>query len=257
MRKSVKLTKKIVAELEKHGNVFQACGKLQLATSTYYRWIKDDPEFQRLTEEAIEIGRKNMTSFSESKLLRNIDKGDQRAIEFHLRGNDPRYMNMNRKTVEEQIEKFKRENDISDKIRELNYLITGVFRRQDEVSIRKLVQDYKATKNTLQKPSGGQYYSGYDEESYIGDMMSSAFFQQLVEQLGDKLKNIAGAQKIRPAWGLRDFDAISESCNYCTYNPDSTIKKEYTKEEYKEMRRQEIRDWNEEHGVPENEGINF
>ena len=64
MRKSVNLTKKLIAELEKHGNVFQACGKLRLSTSTYYRWIRNDPEFKALANEAIEIGIKSITSFA-------------------------------------------------------------------------------------------------------------------------------------------------------------------------------------------------
>lgn len=38
------------------------------------------------------IGRRNITDLAESKLVQNIRNGNQRAIEFHLRGNDIRYM---------------------------------------------------------------------------------------------------------------------------------------------------------------------
>lgn len=257
MRKSVSLTKKLIAELEKHGNVFQACGKLRLATSTYYRWVRNDPEFRALANEAVEIGIKSITSFAESKLIQNVRNGNQRAIEFQLRGNDERYMSMNRKDVEQQIEKFKKENDISDEMRNLKFLATGLFKMQDEVALKRRIENLKATSAMLKKPTGGQYYSNYDEETYIGEMLASGFLQEIISEVGDDIKKISGTQKVRPVWGLRDFDKLSGSCDYCTYNNDGMVKKKYSEEEYKEMRRQEIRGWNKEHGVPEDEGIDF
>lgn len=257
MRKSAKMTRKIIAELEKHGNIFQACGKLQLATSTYYRWVKEDSEFRILADEAIDVGRKSSTSFAESKLLKNVSNGNQRAVEFLLKANDPRYMNMNRRDVEEQINKFKAENDISEEIQNLKLLATGLFRMQDEVSLRKRIQELKATPAMLKKPSVGQYYSGYDEESYIGEMLASGLLEKIADAIGDDIKKISGTQKVRPTWGLKDFDKIASSSQFHTYNDDGSVGQRYGKEEYKEMRRQEIRDWNKEHGIPGEEGIDF
>ncbi len=96
MVKNKKTIKKLVDELEKSGNVTVACSKADISYATYYRWRKEDREFVALTDEAVQIGRENMTGFTESKLIKNISDGHERAIEFYLKHNDQRYKDVNR-----------------------------------------------------------------------------------------------------------------------------------------------------------------
>lgn len=256
MRKSVRLTKQLIAELEKHGNVFNACGKLGLATSTYYRWLKEDTIFKSKATEAIEIGRLNMTDFAESKLLQNIQAGDQRAVEFQLKGNDRRYMPMNHKNLTEAIEKYRKENDMSEKMEKIDYLITGLHTMNDSDTImhfaKKLApHDDYSLENRPRNVS---------EKSYIGGMLASELIQQLARDYGDKLGRIVGTEQIRPYWGFRRADKYADGHDedsQCALYYNKTHKTYRTGEEYKEVRREEIRKFNRDHGIPENEGVDF
>ena len=91
MRKTQKLVDKLLAELERTGIPLTACSKVGVGRSTYYRWRQESITFKLQTDEAIQIGRENITDLAESKLVKNIGDGNQRAIEFQLRHNDPRY----------------------------------------------------------------------------------------------------------------------------------------------------------------------
>ena len=91
MRRTQKLVNKLVAELERTGIPLTACSKVGVSRSTYYRWRQENIVFKLQTDEAIQIGRENITDLAESKLVKNIGDGNQRAIEFQLRHNDSRY----------------------------------------------------------------------------------------------------------------------------------------------------------------------
>lgn len=91
MRRTQKLVDKLVAELERTGIPLTACSKVGVSRSTYYRWRQENIVFKLQTDEAIQIGRENITDLAESKLVKNIGDGNQRAIEFQLRHNDSRY----------------------------------------------------------------------------------------------------------------------------------------------------------------------
>lgn len=91
MRRTQKLVDKLVTELERTGIPLTACSKVGVSRSTYYRWRQEDVVFKLQTDEAIQIGRENITDLAESKLVKNIGDGNQRAIEFQLRHNDSRY----------------------------------------------------------------------------------------------------------------------------------------------------------------------
>jgi hypothetical protein len=125
MRKSKKLTQSLVEELEKTGNALNSCSKLGLARATYYRWRKDDLEFRNITDEAIEMGRANMVDFAESKLIKNVESGNQRAIEFLLKYNSSRYRNIYGREFQEQVDMLQK------KYREefgfLQYITSALF----------------------------------------------------------------------------------------------------------------------------------
>jgi hypothetical protein len=101
MRKSKRTFKLLISELEKTGIASNACSKLSIARSTYYRWYKEDIDFRMAADEAIESGRANMVDFAESKLVQNISEGNQRAVEYYLRSNDSRYRTYHGRELQE------------------------------------------------------------------------------------------------------------------------------------------------------------
>ena len=85
MATSKNMTKKqLVEELEQNYILLRACTKLGLARSTVYRWMKEDESFEESVHYAQKLGRRNMSDFIETKLIANIEDGNQRAIEYWL-----------------------------------------------------------------------------------------------------------------------------------------------------------------------------
>jgi len=101
MRKSKRTVKSLLTELEKTGIASNACSKLSIARSTYYRWYNDDIDFRMAADKAIEAGRANMVDFAESKLVQNVNEGNQRAVEFYLKSNDSRYRSYHGRELQE------------------------------------------------------------------------------------------------------------------------------------------------------------
>ncbi len=84
MRKSKKLLKQIIAELEKMPNKSYVCQKLGISRQTLYRWIEDDLDFSDGVELAIRIGNESMSDLAESKLVEMVKEGDFRAVRYLL-----------------------------------------------------------------------------------------------------------------------------------------------------------------------------
>lgn len=91
MIKNNKIIDKLLDELGKTGNVCIASTKAGISHATFYRWYKEDPDLHEHIDNAISIGRENMNSFVESKLIQNITNNIQRAIEFYLKFHDKQY----------------------------------------------------------------------------------------------------------------------------------------------------------------------
>ena len=63
---------------------------------------------------------------------------------------------------------------------------------------------------------------------------------------------------MRSYWGLRDMNKMTAGgVQYVEYDDSGSAIKKYSLEEYKEKRRQEIREYNIARGIPENEGTDF
>jgi len=101
MRKNKRTIKALLVELEKTGIASNACSKLGIVRSTYYRWYNDDIDFRMQADSAIESGRANMVDFAESKLVQNMNEGNQRALEFYLKSNDSRYRTYHGRELQE------------------------------------------------------------------------------------------------------------------------------------------------------------
>lgn len=89
--KKYKVAQKIIKELEEIGIISIACKKVGLSRQSFYRWTKEDPDFADKIDVAMQMGVDSVNDLSESKLIANINSGNQKAIEFQLRNNHPRY----------------------------------------------------------------------------------------------------------------------------------------------------------------------
>lgn len=62
-------------------NVTEACNKIGIDRSTYYRWLENDPGFAQAVQDA----REEKIDFIEDQLLERISSGDTTAIIFALK----------------------------------------------------------------------------------------------------------------------------------------------------------------------------
>jgi len=84
MRKSKKLLKQIITELEKMPNKSLVCHNLSISRQTFYRWVEDDWEFAEAIEGAMKVGRDSVNDLAESKVVEKIKGGDFRATKYWL-----------------------------------------------------------------------------------------------------------------------------------------------------------------------------
>ena len=62
-------------------NVTEACNKIGIDRSTYYRWLENDPDFAQAVQDA----REEKIDFIENQLLERIAEGDTVATIFALK----------------------------------------------------------------------------------------------------------------------------------------------------------------------------
>ncbi len=80
---SVKARKKtVLAALKKHlGVVTPACEAAGVDRSTFYKWLKADPDFKEEYESLESVA----LDFAESQLLKNISNGHEASVIFYLK----------------------------------------------------------------------------------------------------------------------------------------------------------------------------
>lgn len=93
MTKQDKLKQKLVELLQVMPVVEAAVKRAGVARSTYYRWLENDPEFERLSQRAIEHSRDIVNDMAESQLIAGIRGKNLTAIMFWLKHNHPSYHN--------------------------------------------------------------------------------------------------------------------------------------------------------------------
>lgn len=79
------IKKKFLELIEQNPIVQIACNKLNVGRSTIYHWLEKDKRFMGAYKKAQKIGNGKICDVGESKLIQNVDRGDQRAIEFLLK----------------------------------------------------------------------------------------------------------------------------------------------------------------------------
>ncbi len=90
--KKPRLAKKFIEELKLVPIVSAACEKVGIARNSVYRWRKEDPEFKKQMDEALDMGAESVSDLAESKLINNIKTGSMRAIEYWLNNNKKKYV---------------------------------------------------------------------------------------------------------------------------------------------------------------------
>ncbi len=79
-------------ELRKVPNIKLACDKLNISRQTFYRWQKEDIEFDKLSDQALSEGDENTNDSVEARLLElAIREKKFPAIKFHLQNRHPNY----------------------------------------------------------------------------------------------------------------------------------------------------------------------
>lgn len=71
------------AYIASFGNVTQSCKAVNLSRETFYRWRREDKEFDQAVKDAEPAER--FLDFVESKLLEKINDGDTTSIIFTLK----------------------------------------------------------------------------------------------------------------------------------------------------------------------------
>lgn len=83
----------LIEQLRKIPIVQVACEKVTVSRATYYNWRRDDPEFARMTDEAIGDGTGFVNDMAESQLLSAIRDGNLGAITYWLKHRHSAYSN--------------------------------------------------------------------------------------------------------------------------------------------------------------------
>ena len=90
MKKS-RVQNSFLTELRKIPIVQVCCEKLDISRNSVYRWRKEDPEFAKSMDEALEEGEKLVNDMTESQLLTLIGEKHMPAIGFWLKHRNPKF----------------------------------------------------------------------------------------------------------------------------------------------------------------------
>ena len=83
----------IIEQLKRTPIVEIGCKKAGVGRSTYYRWRKEDKEFLKASDEAIEIGSSFINDMAESQLITAIKDGNMTGLIFWLKNHHSVYTN--------------------------------------------------------------------------------------------------------------------------------------------------------------------
>lgn len=98
----------LIQQLKKTPIVQIACEKVGVGRASYYRWHKENAEFAKLADEALEEGSSLINDMAESQLLAAIRDQNMTAIIFWLKYHHPAYA-----TKVEVTAKLKRDDTLT------------------------------------------------------------------------------------------------------------------------------------------------
>jgi hypothetical protein len=82
---------KVLEALAEMPIVEAACKKAGVSRASYYRWLKEDDNFQKEVGDAMQKGDDRVNGLAESKIVTKIQDGDMRAITYWLNNRSHRY----------------------------------------------------------------------------------------------------------------------------------------------------------------------
>lgn len=89
--KTKKMQEKLLLQLEKYPIIQAACERAGVGRATYYKWRTEDKEFMKRADQMLNEGIKFINDLAESKLIRNIQDGQNTAIIFWLKNRNKAY----------------------------------------------------------------------------------------------------------------------------------------------------------------------
>lgn len=101
---------KVLKELEQNPTPSAVAQKVGISHSTYYRWLKDDPDFAEKARQAEEIGMRRYTDMAVAKMGQKISEGDIRALIYWISHNHPKFRNTPAMTEAQATEMIERQN---------------------------------------------------------------------------------------------------------------------------------------------------
>lgn len=84
--------KQILRLLEDTPIISAVCSQLGVSRQTFYRWKKEDKEFDKLCEERLGIGTEAVNDLAESVLINQIKGGNMHAVKFWLSNKNKDYI---------------------------------------------------------------------------------------------------------------------------------------------------------------------
>ena len=89
--KTKKQKEAFLKQIRQYPIIETACKRADIGRSTYYHWFKNDSQFRKLAEMALDQGRGFANDMAESMLLKNVQNGNNTAIIFWLKNNHKGY----------------------------------------------------------------------------------------------------------------------------------------------------------------------
>lgn len=111
---------RLLVELTKVPIVQVACQRIGIGRATYYSWRESDTEFRRLSDKAVSEGNFVINDLAESKLISNIQDGNNTSIIFWLKNHHGGY---NEKIVHEHSHQVEVTSDEEERILKALYNI--------------------------------------------------------------------------------------------------------------------------------------
>lgn len=179
-------------QLPKYPIVQVACEKSGVGRSTYYAWRKEDKSFSKEADEAIKSGTFFINDMAESKLIQNIQSGNNTAIIFWLKNHHKEYC---------------------DRVRHEHEFIEEELTSEQKISIAKaLFNAGRLTslgRNIMIKKAGGTpLHEDPEEEERMNETLKEAQKRINVSEKAITEKKVAEEPQKRPVKKGVDINSI-------------------------------------------------
>ena len=112
------ITKKndvLLALAQTRGMIYKACEVVGISAETYYRWLREDPEFADKAQTITELALDHV----ETKLQELIDKGNVNAIIFYLKTKGKKRGYIEKTEIDSRNINLNVDTEVDEKLKEL------------------------------------------------------------------------------------------------------------------------------------------